>query len=130
MAGMENTKSISHLEASNLRSLFHGTARYYRYLCGCALTEGTKYVADNGAAWAMDVIASYQTRDFPALERLQVWDFKKQADSKCLVYMGYEVDENGEDIFNLIQTVPYTDLSVDSLRIYCQGRVIFLPSEY
>lgn len=111
-------------------SQFIGTTQYYSFLFGTRLTDGTKYLCDNGCGWVMDVIASYQTMIFNKQNPFQEWEFVKQEDSSCLVFMSSENPETGETNKRLIQTIPWTDLSRAKLKIYCQDRVIFLPSEY
>lgn len=54
---------------------FTGTECYYRYLCGLRLTDGVKYLADEGGAyWLLDIIASYQPDAKIRRERFQVWE--------------------------------------------------------
>lgn len=106
-------------------SQFIGTTGYHKWICNCKLTDGSLYVADNGAAWACDIVATLQS--LPVVKNLdfQTWEFEKQEDNSCTVSV-----LSGDKTRYIVQKVPYTDLPVKLLKFYCQGKVIFLPSEY
>ena len=107
---------------------FTGTGAYYRISRKHLLTDGSRYLAEQGACfWMMDAIASHLceigTEDWFVLVRVQV------AEGRAV--MIYE-DGNGKELAR--QEIPYTDLPLDHIPIYAcwdgEHWVIMLPSEY
>ena len=108
----------------NLKN-FCGTTTYYKYLCNTSLTDGTKYLAEAcGAFWLMDIIASYQQKFSHCL--FQIWELKITSRPKAVVTMKEDTDSP----ILAKQEIEYTDFPLDEIKMYCENRVIFLPSEY
>lgn len=109
-----------------------GTEQYYRTMLPKAVandsilyTDGIKLMAKLCKAyWLIDLIVSYQDK-FLTLEEFQVWKLQKHDDNSCTVVCD---DGNG----NLLrqQFVEYTDFPLKDIKIYVDGGVILLPSEY
>ncbi|MBO1326199.1 hypothetical protein K2X14_14590 [Acetobacter sp. TBRC 12305] len=59
---------------------FIGTTRYYRYLMGLLLTDGTHYLASHGAGWLLDIVAS--ARLVPEVRRVpfEFWTLRVDKD--------------------------------------------------
>ena len=105
---------------------FTGTGVYYRISRKHVLTDGSRYLAEQGACfWMMDAIASHLceigTADWFVLVRVQVTEGRA-----VMIY------EDGNDREHARQEIPYTDLPLDTLyACWDQGHwVIMLPSEY
>ena len=114
---------------------FIGTTRYYRYTMGLILTDGAAYLAQNGAGWLLDIVAS--ARLVPAVRRagFECWTLrvdltKQRAEVVC-------TDGNGEREANILyrQGMGYTDFPLAELKLYVVadsnlGKVVMLTSEY
>ena len=107
---------------------FTGTGVYYRISRKHLLTDGTRYLAEQGACfWMMDAIASHLceigTADWFVLVRVQVTE-----GTAVMIY------EDGNDREHARQEIPYTDFPLDSITLYAcwdgDHWVIMLPSEY
>lgn len=118
----------SHGLDSNTLAQFTGTAKYYRISRRHLLTDGTKYLAEQGKCfWMMDAVASHLaeigTADWFVLIKVQV--------NQARALMIYE-DGNGTE--HARQEIPYTDFPLDALTLYAswdgEHWVIMLPSEY
>jgi hypothetical protein len=99
-----------------------GTFYYYKHFTGLLYTDGVKAIADLGAYWLIDAIASYQYKmrgiDF------QVWELKVDEKKKSAVLIGKD-----DDIEVIRQKIPYTDFPC-SIKFYVVEGVLMLPSEY
>ena len=109
-------------------SQFTGTSAYYKISRKHVLTDGTRYLAEQGACfWMMDAIASHLceigTDDWFVLVRVQV--------TECRATMIYE-DGSGKE--HARQEIPYTDFPMHAISLYAcwdgEHWVIMLPSEY
>ena len=109
-------------------SQFTGTGAYYRISRKHVLTDGTRYLAEQGACfWMMDAIASHLceigTADWFVLVRVQVTEGR--------AVMIYEDGNGGE---HASQAIPYTDFALSEITLYAcwdgEHWVIMLPSEY
>ena len=109
-------------------SLFTGTAKYYRISRRHLLTDGTKYLAEQGECfWMMDAVASHRgeigTADWFVLVRVTV-----QGTRATMVYE----DGNGNE--HARQEIPFTDFPLAEQTLYAcwdgEHWVIMLPSEY
>ena len=109
-------------------SQFTGTSAYYKISKKHVLTDGTRYLAEQGACfWMMDAIASHLceigTADWFVLVRVQVTEGRA-----VMIY------EDGNDREHARQEIPYTDFPLDSVTLYAcwdqEHWVIMLPSEY
>ena len=107
---------------------FTGTGVYYRISRKHVLTDGSRYLAEQGACfWMMDAIASHLceigTADWFVLVRVQVTEGRA-----VMIY------EDGNDREHARQEIPYTDFPLDSITLYAcwdqEHWVIMLPSEY
>lgn len=125
--------------------LFCGTEAYHRYSLlfhTMFLTDGAKYLGEQGYFWLFDIIASLQVyseiRDDRMLKRIQIWHLtvreNRTGEIRC-------DRDHGDTAHSLV--IPYTDSILDSVKLYVQplhlspfdrnekGRqVIHLPSEY
>ena len=107
---------------------FYGTSAYYRFsiLSNLVLTDGTKYLAEvAGAYWLMDLIASYQKKCMKdeMLRDFQIWTLKVENQT------GVVTCERDTDDVAFRQEIPFTDFPLESIKIYCENGVIYLPSE-
>ena len=107
---------------------FTGTGVYYRISRKHLLTDGSRYLAEQGACfWMMDAIASHLceigTADWFVLVRVQVTEGRA-----VMIY------EDGNDREHARQEITYTDFPLDSITLYAcwdqEHWVIMLPSEY
>ena len=129
-----NTEMKTHRELQQLgldsftMAQLTGTGSYYRISRSHVLTDGTKYLAENGACfWMMDTIASnlceIGTEDWFVVVQVKVTEGRA-----VMVY------EDGNDHEHAKQEIPYTDFPLDSITLYAcwnqENWVIMLPSEY
>lgn len=132
-ATLEHTQ-LDTISAETLAQ-FIGTTRYYRYTMGLILTDGAAYLAKNGAAWLMDIVAS--ARLVPAVRRaeFECWTLRVDLTKHCAEVVC--TDGNGEREANILyrQPVGYTDFPLAELKLYVvadsdPGKVVMLASEY
>ena len=132
MNGALSMKTQEELQLLGLDKLtlsqFTGTGVYYRISRKHVLTDGSRYLAEQGACfWMMDAIASHLceigTADWFVLVRVQVTEGRA-----VMIY------EDGNDREHARQEIPYTDFPLDSITLYAcwdqEHWVIMLPSEY
>lgn len=129
------------LNEHNLRQ-FTGTESYHRWSMlfpRMLLTDGAKYVAENGgtngAYWLMDAVASHQPTALKneRLQDFQLWKLQVNPD-KSAVLTCWEDSGPGQTP-KITQNIEYTDFDKDSFEFYCLPadevrRVILLKSEY
>ena len=111
---------------------FSGTELYYRITPDTVMTEGAKFVADNGEAyWLMTAIASYlpqltKTESF-IVANLQVTNTGNSRTALLKL-------DDGNDNILIEQHIAYTDFALDEMKLYAchTGNmwVIMLPREY
>jgi hypothetical protein len=100
-----------------------GTENYYKHsLTGLLYTDGVKEIADLGAYWLIDAIASYQYK-MRGVE-FQVWELKVDERNNSAVLIGKD-----DDIEIIRQKISYTDFPC-SIKFYVVDGVLMLPSEY
>jgi hypothetical protein len=123
---------------------FQGTERYHQYspiFRNVLLTDGAKYVADNGgsngAYWLMDAIARQiprAARKHPMCVDFQVWELRVYPDQSAVLMCVPDADM--EPV--LYQRILYTDFDPKAIKFYVVPQVIddkrhwviMLPSEY
>lgn len=114
---------------------FSGTMKYYRsslFAKDIVHTDGVQFIAERGAAWMIDVIASWQIHPKVKAEPFQVWEFHVPEDGTCRIIC---TDGNGHVVES--QIVPYTDLpfsltlwlEMGSIDLVNPMWVIMLPGE-
>ena len=113
-------------------SQFSGTEHYYRIMPNVLMTDGAKFVADNGEAyWLMTAIASYlpqfkNTESF-IVANLQV---SNTGNSRSALL---KLDDGNDNIL-IEQHIAYTDFALDEMKLYAcytgDNWVIMLPREY
>jgi hypothetical protein len=66
-------------------------------------------------------------RELPTvqLQQIQFWKLTVNPDRSAVL-----VCERDSDDVAVTQEIPFTDFSLESVTIYCQGGVLLLPSEY
>lgn len=124
---------------------FTGTESYHNFspiFRNVVLTDGAKYVADNGgkhgAYWLMDAIASQiplAAKKHPMCRGMQFWELKVNQKKHSAVLTC--VPDSGMKPV-VTQRIPYTDFDLPHIKLYVQPGevgdfrvwVIMLPSEY
>jgi hypothetical protein len=126
MSKGKNMSQINSLSTSDLAQ-FTGTEKLYRITRRHVLTDGTKYLAEEGRCfWLMDAISSHLTSshdDYFAVARLVV-----NGSSAVL-----SLDDGNDNVF-ATQAIEYTDFPLSEIKLYCSFDgahwVIMLTSEY
>jgi len=105
---------------------FTGTENYYRYSSlfrNVVLSDGAKYVADNGgkqdAYWLMDAIASQipkAARKNPMCRSIQFWELKVASDRTAILTCVPDADMTPV----VVQKIPYTDFDLSNIKFYVQ----------
>lgn len=104
---------------------FIGSEQQHRYRT-LMLTDGAKYLLDNGAGWICDVVWSYQPEKKFKQEPFQSWKFTTNLEKhECVV-----ICTDGNDTTLATQHVPYTDLQVKEIKLYLIDGLLLLNSEY
>jgi hypothetical protein len=104
---------------------FTGTMQYHSSTFGkLNLTDGVAHLCQNGAAWLVDLIESYQSGKIRQIP-FQVWTLEKTG-SKAVVTM----KEDSDQPVLIKQEIEYTDFPVDTFTIWVQDGVCLLTSEY
>ncbi|MEN9897018.1 MAG: hypothetical protein RLZZ66_667 [Pseudomonadota bacterium] len=113
-------------------SQFSGTENYYRIMPNVLMTDGAKFVADNGEAyWLMTTIASYlpefTEKETFIVATLQVT--RTATSSHAILKLN-----DGNDNILAEQFIEYTDFELDEIKLYaCYNGdmwVIMIPREY
>ena len=113
-------------------SQFSGTEHYYRIMPTVLMTDGAKFVADNGEAyWLMTAIASYLPQ-FKNTEPFIVADLQVTNTGNSRTAL-LKLEDGNENIL-VEQHIAYTDFALDEMKLYAchTGNmwVIMLPREY
>jgi len=107
---------------------FYGSEHFYRFH-HMVITDGVKFLMDNGAAWLMDIIWSYQgikKLQTPMLRDFQLWTLKVNLEKKTAV-VTCRADSNIPPA--ITQKIPYTDFPLEEIKLYVENDTILLPSE-
>lgn len=104
---------------------FIGTERYHRSTFGkLHLTDGVFYIYQNGAAWLVDLIESYQ-RGKVQNTPFQMWELQKTGTMAVIT-----MKEDSNEPVMVKQEIPYTDFPIDYFKLYVIDGVCLLTSEY
>ena len=107
---------------------FTGSEHWYRHALNpkVLFTDGAKYVADTaGAYWLLDEIALIQPYDKRvAAEEFQVWTLEVRPDHTATLTCG-----DGNDNVVYTKQLTFTDFPLESITLYFENNVIYLPSE-
>ncbi|KXV49731.1 hypothetical protein AD945_03620 [Gluconobacter albidus] len=113
---------------------FTGTATWWRLPTGLLLTDGAKYVAENGGAWIIDLIESHQLNPKVKAEEMQFWTIRKHDDNTATATCTEGGKDGGEPVALTSQKILYTDLPVKEIRLYRvndgEHVVLMLSTEY
>jgi hypothetical protein len=116
------------LELKALES-FIGTENYYRVL-GVNVTDGIKYVMDNGYSWLVtDSLAVIRTKKSLRAEPFLVVKFKVDRDKKQADVEINDGDKGAGPIVYHKQHYDFTDARRD-LTFYFADKVLLLAGEY
>lgn len=123
--------STEKITEANLAQYTGSECLYRHWLPRIVYTEGVKFLADNGAAWLVDVVASHQINRKVRSEEFQSWTLKK---CKTKPDAALIVCTDGNETKLCCQRIPYTDFPNQEQKLYAvwngEQRVIMLPSEY
>lgn len=104
-------------------SQFYGTQQYYNVF-GVHVTEGVKYIMDNGYAWFVtDSIAVIKGVPKVRAEPFLVVRLKRVGDSEADLI----IDDGNENVL-YTQHYGFTDAKKD-LKLYCEDNVLMLAAE-
>jgi hypothetical protein len=127
---MEGTSmATATLTTADLRQ-FTGSENWYRHSLNRDIlyTDGAQYVAEAGGAyWLLDEIAlaNAYNRSVKA-EEFQVWTLtKNKTGNGAMLTCG---DGNGHTVYT--KRIEYTDFPLDTVKLFCEGGTILLPSEH
>lgn len=121
-------------------AMFIGSEVFYRHpLAKTVLfTEGCAYLCENGAAWLIDAIASYQIERRLQKEEFQSWTLtvNRKDQTADLVCTDGGIGDNPPKVI-VRQGIPYTDFPLETIRLFCcangiepGGHTIMLAGEY
>lgn len=110
-------------------SQFTGSENWYRHSLNHDIlyTDGAQYLAEAGGAyWLLDEIAlaNAYNRKVKA-EEFQVWTLTRdKRGNGATLDCG---DGNGNTVYS--KRIQFTDFPLGSIKLYCEGGTILLPSE-
>ncbi|QDO95295.1 hypothetical protein FNB79_15385 [Formosa sediminum] len=125
-----NTQGIN-LEAS--LNQFTGSMRCYKMtLSDSVITEGIKYLAENGRCFWLISDASIVAKNLMDKSHFITIDFKRlcEAEQKRQGYEAHIVYSDGNDNILETQTYRVTDFPLQKIRLYFVNNTLMLPSEY
>ena len=107
-------------------SQFTGTEHYYNFWCNVRITDGVKFLAENGLSWLITDICSYwadkRIRKIP----FQVWTLKVESNNKAELTM----KEDSDTPVIIRQKYDFTDCPLEEIKLYLVDGVLLLLSEY
>lgn len=130
--GKAEARRQKRVQAIADQSNFSGSVQFYKYMCGCLLTEGTHHVCEVAECyWFADIIASYQGESWAKNEDFQVWKLEVDIDRG----FGKVTCEDGNDNVLVTQDIHSTDFPARELTFWAErnelgGMTILLPSEH
>jgi hypothetical protein len=120
------TKTAKLSEADLMQ--FTGSENWYRHALNrnILFTDGAKHVADEGGAyWLLDTIAICQRHEKRvAAEDFQVWKLVVRPDRTATLTC-----EDGNYNVVYTQQLEFTDFPVETITLWFENNVIYLPSE-
>jgi len=112
------------LELKKLDHFFGGTENYYKFHMGTVITEGVKYVCDNGYYWFVsDAVIAIKAKRLDKKSWFLVARLKLD-DSKAKMI----IDDGDGNVLHT-QSYEFTDAKRE-LELYFADDVVMLPSEY
>lgn len=125
--------SLEDITTANLRQ-FTGTSKWYRYMPGFLLTDGSKYLMDNGAAWLIDIIASARAIPKVQAEEKEFWTLTVDLEAHTAEIVCTDGDKGDGPIELYRQKIPYTDFPLKEVKLYViedgNKKVCMVPSEW
>ena len=120
------TKTAKLSEADLMQ--FTGSENWYRHALNrnVLFTDGAKHVADEGGAyWLLDAIAICQRYEKRvAAAGFQVWKLVVRPDRTATLTC-----QDGNDNVVYTQQLEFTDFPVETMTLWFENNVIYLPSE-
>jgi hypothetical protein len=111
-------KMSTTVNLANLHN-FTGTENYYRHWTRALVyTDGIHYLMENGAAWLVDAVASYQKRaplTKGDLKEFQIWELESK-DGKAVLTC--KADSNKKPA--ITQNIEFTDFPEGSIKLYVE----------
>ena len=126
--------SIEDITQQNLGQ-FTGTSQWYRYRPKILLTDGAKFLLDNGMGWFIDLVVSWQTKAEVRAEPMQFWTLTTDVEKHTAIAVCTDGGQEDNHAMSLArQRIDYTDCPLKTVKLYvCQegdNKIILLPSEY
>lgn len=114
---------------------FTGTERYTRYPMGLVLTDGARFLVENGAAWLIDIIAAARLTPAVRAADYEFWSLTLTPDTGGAEVLCTDGDQGPGPVTLYRQQVEQTDFPLREIRLYVQrdetlGKVVMLTSEY
>jgi len=109
---------------------FTGSENWFRHNMnrGILYTDGAQYVAEAGGAfWLIDEIAlANRYQRWVKAEEFQVWTLTRdKRGNDATLDCG---DGNGNTVYS--KRIPFPDFPLDTVKLFCEGGTILLPSEH
>ena len=127
---MEGTRMATKILTAADLAQFTGSENWYRHGLNRDIlyTDGAQYVAEAGGAyWLLDEIAlanRYERR--VKAEEFQVWTLTRNSTGNgATLDCG---DGNGNTVYS--KRIEFTDFPLETVKFYCEGGTILLPSEH
>ena len=105
---------------------FIGTQNYFNVM-GVNVTDGVKYIMDNGASWLVTDIIAWQIKPRIKILPYQTWKLKVNLEDHTAELTMQE--DTGKPIL-VRQHYEYTDFPLKEITLWIENRVLILPSEH
>lgn len=104
---------------------FNGTENHFKHLSGFLYTDGVQFLASQFATyWLIDEIL-FMNCTTP-LGEFQVWKLKRKGTSDVFTLSCEDGDDN--EIFS--KEIPFSDFTANSVELWFENNVLYLPSEH
>lgn len=113
---------------------YTGSEHFYLYNGNLVVTDGIRYLMDNGCAWLIDIIVS--VRGLPAIqaEDFEAWTLKVDLETHTAKVIATDGDKGDGAVTLYRQEIEYTDCPVKELKLFVSReghrKTIMLNSEY
>lgn len=113
---------------------YTGSEHFYLYGGKLVVTDGVRYLIDNGCAWLIDIIASVRGLLAFEAEDFEAWTLTVDLETHAANVIATDGDKGDGPVTLYRQDIEYTDCPVKELKLYVsrQGnrKTVMLNTEY
>lgn len=113
---------------------YTGSEHFYLYGGKLVVTDGVRYLIDNGCAWLIDIITSVRGLLAFEAEDFEAWTLTVDLETHAANVIATDGDKGNGPVTLYRQDIEYTDCPVRELQLYVsrQGnrKTVMLNTEY